>query len=144
MLRRQEGVSGVVVKIQERIGICKVDGDGTIIELQREFFGQGWVYKDWEAFRNHPDAPCYVPELDDVFYTRNDFMAMCNGQEEIAEELFDAVDWQNPSTLMNDWENAGEIATCRKCGKLFMAYHIKKCPHCGSDVGFRMNRGEGA
>ena len=99
----------MAVKICERIGICKVDKDGNIIELQREFFGQGWVFKDWEAFRNHPDAPCYVPELTDAVYTRNDLMALCNGQEELAEELFDQLDWQSPSTLMDEWERTGEI-----------------------------------
>lgn len=66
------------MKICERIGICKVDADGNIVELQREFFSQGWVFKDWEAFKNRSDAPCYVPELDDAVYTRNDFMALCN------------------------------------------------------------------
>lgn len=124
----------MAVKICERIGVCKVDTDGNIIELQREFFSQGWVFKDWEAFRNRSDAPCYVPELDDAVYTRNDFMALCNNQEEIAEELFYEVDWQSPCTLMNDWEIAGEIDTCRKCGKLFMAYNVKKCPYCEADV----------
>ena len=44
-------------KICERIGICKVDADGNIVELQREYFSQGWVFKDWTAFQNHPDAP---------------------------------------------------------------------------------------
>ena len=122
------------VKVCERIGICRTDEDGNIVELQREFFSQGWVFKDWDAFQNHPDAPCYVPELDDAVYTRNDFMALCNGQEEIAEELFYEVDWQNPSTLMNDWESAKEIETCEKCGKLFMSYNVKKCPHCGTHV----------
>lgn len=124
----------MAVKICERIGICKIDEDGNIVELQREFFSQGWVFKDWEAFGNRPDAPCYVPELDDTVYTRNDFMALCNSQEEIAEELFYEVDWQSPSTLMNDWEIAGEIAACGKCGKLFMAYNVKQCPHCGADI----------
>ena len=124
----------MAVKIRKRIGICRVDKDGNIIELQREYFGQGWVFKDWEAFQNRPDAPCYVPELDDAVYTKNDFMALCNGQEEIAEELFYEVDWQSPSTLMNDWEIAGEIATCGNCGKLLMSYSVKKCPHCGADV----------
>ncbi len=56
------------MKICERIGICKVDSDGNIVELQREFFSQGWVFKDWEAFQNRPDAPCYVTELDDAVY----------------------------------------------------------------------------
>ena len=92
----------------ERIGICKVDQDGNIIELQREFFGQGWVFKDWEAFQNRPDAPCYVPELHNAVYTRNDLIALCNGQEEMAEELFDQLDWQSPSTLMDEWERTGE------------------------------------
>lgn len=124
----------MAVNICERVGVCKVDADGNIIELQREFFSQGWVFKDWEAFQNRSDDPCYVPELDDAVYTRNDFMALCNGQEEIAEELFYEVDWQSPSTLMNDWEIAGEIDTCGKCGKLFMAYNVKKCPYCGADV----------
>lgn len=124
----------MVAEIQERIGICKADNCGNITELRREFSGQGWIFKDWEAFREHPDAPCYVPELEDVIYTGNDFMALCNGQEEIAEELFDGVDWQNPSALMEEWERAGEIDTCRKCGKLFLSYHVKGCPHCRADV----------
>lgn len=36
----------MVVKICEYIGICRTDEDGNIVELQREFFGQGWVFKD--------------------------------------------------------------------------------------------------
>lgn len=106
------------IKICGRIGICKVDADGNIVELKREFFGQGWVFKDWDAFQNRPAAPCYVPELDDTVYTRNDFMNLCNNQEEIAEELFYEVDWQNPCMFMNEWEIYGEIDTCEKCGKL--------------------------
>ena len=124
----------MAVRDRNRVGVCKVDKDGNITELHREFWGQGRIYKDWAAFREHPEAPCYVPELDDVAYTGNDFLAMCNGQEEIAEELFDGVDWQNPSTLMTDWERDGEIDTCRKCGKLFLSYDVRKCPHCGEDV----------
>lgn len=42
----------MAVKICECIGICRTDEDGNIAELQREFFGQGWVFKDWEAFRS--------------------------------------------------------------------------------------------
>ena len=39
----------MAVEICERIGVCEVDKDGNIIELQRGFFRQGWVFKDWEA-----------------------------------------------------------------------------------------------
>ena len=98
----------MAVRIGERIGICRTDGDGNIIELQREFFRQGWVFKDWDTFHNRPDMPCYVPELHDAVYTRNEFMNLCNGQEEIAERLFYEVDWQSPSTLLDEWERTGE------------------------------------
>ncbi len=52
--------------------------------LEREYFRQGWIFKDWRAFRNNMDAPCYVPELDDTVYTKKNFLALCNNQEEIA------------------------------------------------------------
>ena len=90
------------VNICERIGACKVDEDGNLVELEREFSSQGWIFKDWGAFRNEMDAPCYVPELDDTVYTKQDFLELCNGQEEIAEELFGQLDWQSPSTLLLD------------------------------------------
>lgn len=104
--------------ICERIGVCKVDAEGNLLELRREFFGQGWVFKDWGAFRDRLDAPCYVPELDDTVYTRRDFLELCSGREEIAEELFDQLDWQSPPALFNEWgdrekqEPAGSAGSC--------------------------------
>ena len=123
----------MAVKICDCIGICKVDRDGSITELQREFFRQGWIFKDWAAFHSKLDMPCYVPELHDVVYTRNDFMALCNGQEEIAERLFYEVDWQSPYTLMDEWERNGEIGICRECGKIYLLFNVNKCPYCGAD-----------
>ena len=55
-----EGESCMDVKTHGRIGICKVDRNGCIMELQKEFFGQGWIFKDWNAFHNDRKAPCYV------------------------------------------------------------------------------------
>lgn len=123
----------MAVKICEQAGICKIDKDGNIVELQREYFRQGWIFRDWDAFRNHPNAPCYVPELFDTVYTRNDLIDLCNGQEEIAEELFYQLDWQSPSTLLDEWEDTEVIGTCKKCGKLYFLFGIKKCPYCGAD-----------
>lgn len=60
----------MVVKSCERVGSCNVDRNGSITEQQREFFGQGWIFKDWKAFRDHQNAPCYVPELSDTFIRR--------------------------------------------------------------------------
>lgn len=120
------------LQVCERVGSCRVDEDGNIVELEREFFSHGYIFKDWDAFYHKPDAPCYVPELDDTVYTGADFRKLCGSQEEIAEELFYEVDWQSPSTLLDEWERDGEIATCGKCGKMFMSYNVKKCPHCGA------------
>lgn len=122
------------INIHERIGVCKVDADKNLVELEREFFGQGWIFKDWGAFDNRIDAPCYVPELDDTVYTRRDFLELCNGQEEIAGELFYQLDWQSPSTLFNEWEDMGAVETCEGCGKLFMAFGVERCPYCGIGI----------
>lgn len=122
------------VRLHERIGICKTDRNGNITELQRASFGQGWIFKDWDAFHCHRDAPCYVPELSDTVYTGNDLLSLCNGQEEIAEELFYEMDWQSPLTLINEWETDGEISTCAQCGKLLLADEKYSCPYCGSSI----------
>lgn len=127
----------MAVKVCERIGICKVGRNGSITELQREFFGQGWIFKDWKAFHGHQNAPCYVPELSDTVYTREDFMSLCDGQENIAEKLFYEVDWQSPSTLMDEWEKDGEINICDQCGRMLLAYDMHKCPHCGCFISER-------
>lgn len=122
------------VNICERIGVCKVDAEGNLVELEKEYFSQGWVFKDWGAFRDEMDAPCYVAELDDTVYTRRDFLELCNGQEEIADELFEELDWQSPCTLFNEWEDMGTVETCGGCGKLFLTFGIEKCPYCGRDT----------
>ncbi len=116
------------------IGVCKADRHGRITKLQREFWGQGWIFKDWNAFQKHRDAPCYVPELSDTVYTGNDFMDLCGRQEEIAVRLFCEVDWQSPAALMHEWEINGEVCTCDQCGKMFLSYDVHQCPHCGCSI----------
>lgn len=73
--------------------------------IERDFYGQGMVVKDEEAYldADHPHRICYIPELSDSLYTRQDFLDMCKGQREFADELFYACDWQHPESLMNDW-----------------------------------------
>ena len=122
------------MEIGECVGICKTDDKGHIIKIEREYFQQGWIFKDCGSFRNNMDAPCYVPELDDTVYTKKDFLQLCNNQEEIAEELFEQLDWQSPSTLFNEWEDMGEIGDCEDCGKLLLVFGLEKCPYCGRDI----------
>lgn len=67
-------------------------------KIEREWYRQGYVFKDEEAFLNRPDDVCYIPELSDNIYTRNDIVSICKGNKKIAEEVFYNVDWQSPET----------------------------------------------
>ncbi len=107
------------------------NGNGEIIK--RVFFRQGKIFKDYGAFYNNPEEVCYIPELSDTTYTGNNIRGMCNNQEDMAEELFEQLDWQHPESLKEDWLVTGEWDYCDKCGKLFDCYGKTKCPHCGSD-----------
>ena len=126
------------IKLHGSVGICKIDQDGNIAELQREFFGQGWIFKDWGAFKNRPDAPCYVPELSDTVYTAEDFLRVCNGQKEFAEQLFSGVDWQHPESLMEEWMRNNEWVECPNCSSLVNygdGSNDRNCPACRVKVG---------
>lgn len=81
-----------------KIGSYTPETDGAEAVIERDYYRQGWIVKDEEAFLHYPKKVCYVPELSNGAYTRQDFLAMCNGQEEFARECFYAVDWQCPET----------------------------------------------
>ena len=99
--------------------------------IDRGYSRQGWIFKDEEAFRLYPERVCYVPELSDEGYTRQDFLAMCNGQEELAEFLFEMVDWQSPETLKSELLATYEIDFCPVCKKYyFMQGEQIPCPIC--------------
>ena len=102
--------------------------------IDRGYYRQGWIFKDEEAFRLHPEQVCYVPELSDEGYTRQDFLAMCNGQEELAEFLFEMVDWQRPESLKSELLATNEIDFCPVCKKYyFMQGEQIPCPICGAN-----------
>jgi len=101
--------------------------------IKREYCGQGYIFKDWDAYKNHLDKVCYIPELSETKYTHRDFLNLCDGQEDIARALFEQVDWQHPETLIKDWYAAGELDNCKECGKMFLCYGKNSCPHCGAD-----------
>lgn len=46
------------------------DNDGEYV-IHREFYRQGMIFKDEEAYKFHKDQPCYSPELSDSVYTGN-------------------------------------------------------------------------
>lgn len=115
----------------EVIGECEVNEDGEIVKLDRQWFRQGYIYKNPNAYHNDKSAVCYVPELSDTPYTGQDFLDMCNGQPEIADQVFDAVDWQHPSSYLDEQDDE-ELWMC-KCGKWYWCYGVDKCPHCGAE-----------
>lgn len=121
---------------RKAIGKCRIDQNGNILELVREYYGQGMIFKDWGAYQNRPEAPCYVPELSDTVYSRNDFLRICNGQEDLAEQLFEGCDWQHPESLFEDWVVNDEWFVCKKCGWITDAggEEITKCPKCDAEM----------
>ena len=36
-------------------------------------------------------------------YTRQDLVDLCDGNEDMARDLFDHLDWMSPETLMDEW-----------------------------------------
>ena len=113
-----------------KIGIYKPETDTEDEVIEREYFRQGFIYKDEEAYKNSFDKVCYIPELSDNVYTHQNFLDMCDDQEELASELFGAVDWQHPETLIEDWYVNGEWDTCQECNRMFSCYGETECPHC--------------
>lgn len=125
--------------MNETVGRYIPETPGSEEVIRRAWFRQGMVYKNWEAYQNEPETVCYIPELSDSKYTAKDFLEICDGQKDLADELFDGCDWQHPETLMEDWLRNDEWKICGKCERLFNAYgddgkQRKACPFCGKEV----------
>ena len=119
--------------VRKRIGECRVDQEGLILVLRRQYYRQGWIFKDWYAFYHELKKPCYVPELSETVYTREGFLNLCKGQEDIAELVFEAVDWQSPEVYLDEQYQEGELDICKFCGNIFMSYGVERCPYCGAE-----------
>ena len=115
-----------------KIGSYTPETDEHEAIIERGPTDQGFVFKDEEAYETDKTKVCYVPELSDEAYTGKDFLDIA-GEQDLADELFDQVDWQHPETLFDEWWNMGEIDKCKSCGKMFFCYNAKKCYRCGAD-----------
>lgn len=113
------------------IGVCKIDHNKRIVVLQRGPLWQGWGFKDANAFEQAPGTPCYVPELSDTVYTKEDFLRLCDKQEAIARKVFYQLDWQHPEALIEEELREGELTICCNCNRMFESYWTYICPHCG-------------
>ena len=91
-----------------------------IIWMEKGETEQGMVFKDFGAFREKTDRICYIPENDtfNEAYTYQDFMKMSTGNADIANQLFAMVDWQHPTTLLDECMQEEEFYQCPYCSRL--------------------------
>ena len=119
-----------------KVGGYTPETEDTEAVIDRDYYRQGWIFKDEEAFLHYPDKVCYVPELSDEGYTRQDFLDMVGGQKEVARECFYAVDWQHPETWIDEQYRDNEWEVCPRCNKIYaMAGEPCACPVCGWQPG---------
>ncbi len=48
-----------------KVGGYTPETEDTEAVIDRDYYRQGWIFKDEEAFLHYPDKVCYVPELSD-------------------------------------------------------------------------------
>lgn len=102
--------------------------------IERAYYCQGLIYKDERAFLLKNDVVCYIPELSDATYTRQDFLNLCNGQEEFAKQCFYGVNWQHPETWFDEQFRENEWGWCEHCHQIFdMSGVLCACPVCGTE-----------
>ena len=70
-----------------KIGSYTPETDETEAIIERDYFQQGWIVKDEEAFLKFPDKVCYVPELSDEGYTRQDFQILLTHSKSLAFKM---------------------------------------------------------
>ena len=67
-------------------------------------FDSGMVYKNYENYETGIGI-CYIPELSDELYTKEDILILCDGNERLAWFIFDVIEGQIPETFYNDLYN---------------------------------------
>ncbi len=101
--------------------------------IHRGMYGEGMIFKDEDAFLHTMDQTCYVPELSNICYSRRDFLRICNGQVEFAEQCFYALDWKALETFVEEMFTEAEWAMCPRCQQLYrMDGTPCACPLCGT------------
>ena len=102
--------------------------DGSIIQV---FWGM--AFKSWRRFYlGALDEICYVPDGSDSGYSRQSFLDLCDGDNDLAERLFEAVTREHPESWIDQAITSGEWIVCDGCGKLYdVDGNSGVCPECG-------------
>ena len=76
-----------------------------IYEKTVQGFNKGFIYKNVDNYISG-EGVCYIPELFDTQYTKEDLIRLCIefGFEGDEDALFDDIDWQSPETLLEEWQ----------------------------------------
>lgn len=92
------------------------------------------VLKSPEIFYdpNRRSEICYVPEVWVSRYSHNDFLLLCDGDEERACELFELVVWEHPETIMQRRFNEDIWCRCPKCKSICDVQERRRayCKYC--------------
>ena len=143
LVKDAEAIDGMILELSQALQKVNIpvlvgsytppDENGEGEKIVREFYGQGHIFKDEDAFYHRPDDPCYIPELSDTVYTRNSILQECNQQDDLAEEVFEALDWQHVSSLLEDWQRNGELKAELFCDTNY-GYDGSERDYIGRDV----------
>jgi len=69
----------------------------------------------YSNYKSRPDEVCYIPENWDMEekgagYTAKDILFLCGNDQEKADMVFALCDWQDPSTILDEWDWDDDIA----------------------------------
>ena len=93
------------------------DEDKTQSAIRSATLRQGQVYKNIEAFYKETERVCCIPELTNTPYTRNDFLELRLGQEDMVDVIFLSLDWQESEAWREEQFRTGEIDIRRACNQ---------------------------
>lgn len=103
--------------------------------IEREWYEQGYFFKDEDAFLNYEDKVCYISEFDDTKYTRKDILKVCDNQYELAKQCFYGLSWESPCTWILDAIYSGIWCECKECNHYFYIEDEENmiCPFCANE-----------
>lgn len=105
------------------IGSYSPENEGKPEIIDRDYYRQGWIFKDEDAFQNRPDDVCYIPELSDEKYTRNDILKILAGDERTGKDNVRgaglAASRKSAGRLESKWRNCLVSALYRICSDIW-------------------------
>jgi hypothetical protein len=129
------------------------DDNNTLVGYEGDHNGEGFIYKDEDAFRDHPDEICYIPEhaFDDIegeYMTieeaktggethktiaqqvrdewAEDYMLTDEQVEYVTKDIFGIAEWAYISTyLAEDFEIEDCIECDDMCGNVFTQHQVE-------------------